>query len=89
MCAGLALRIDWIRAFSTDVFDLLSHDKRIPASSQKVQSILQSQLSREILIAVEFGQTQPDANLKSGLFDQIRSMPSFQSVAFCHGYPHQ
>lgn len=81
MCAGLALRIDWTRAFSTDVFDLLSHDKRIPASSQKVQSILQSQLSREILIAVEFGQTQPNANLKSGLFDQIRSMPSFQSVA--------
>jgi len=81
ICGVLASNVLWKQAFSTDVFDLLSHDNRLPQATQKVQTILQKQLSREILLAVTFGKDLPDTDQKAAFLQTVRSLPSFQSVS--------
>ena len=77
VCALLAVTIDWRQAFSTDLFDLLSGDETLTPEVQQVQSLLQTQLSREILVVVEPGNESVNSSTKADFLSIAERLDSF------------
>ena len=82
LCAGLALKTDWRHSFSTNVFDLITNHNGSQQSLQEVESSLQQQLSREIVLVVKLNpEHQIQTVDRSTFLEQARNLASFSRVS--------
>lgn len=77
----LGLRIDWSQSISADVFDLLGSQQSNNREVQKIQSLLQNQLSREVIFVIATTEKTPSPAVKSEFIQRIIECPSFESVS--------
>ena len=83
----LAINLDWRHAFSTDIFDLLAEDDRMPAEASQVHALLREQLSREILLAIYPGEGKPDRETCVQFLETARQLRSFAAIDSLTDHP--